>query len=78
MPTIWEHGPYRFFFYSGDRNEPSYVHVEHERNKAKFWLDPVRLQNSGRFSRSELNRIQRLIEDNQKMLLEKWNDYFSD
>jgi hypothetical protein len=36
------------------------------------------LQNSGRFSRSELNRIQRLIEDNQKMLLEKWNDYFSD
>ena len=34
MPTIWEHGPYRFFFYSGDRDEPSHVHVERERNKA--------------------------------------------
>lgn len=78
MPTIWEYGPYRFFFYSGDRDEPPYVHIERERNKAKFWLDPVRLQNSGGYNRSEINRIQLLIEDNQKMLLEKWNDYFSD
>ena len=78
MPTIWEEGPYRFFFYSGDREEPPYVHVEHERNKAKFWLDPVRLQNSGRFNRSELNRIQKIIQANQAMLLEKWDDYFSD
>ena len=26
MPTIWEHGPYRFFFYSADGSEPSHVH----------------------------------------------------
>jgi len=78
MPTIWESGPYRFFFYSGDREEPPHVHVERERNKAKFWLDPVRLQNSGGYNRSEINRIQRLVEENQKMLLEKWNDYFID
>jgi hypothetical protein len=78
MPTVWEYGSYRFFFYSGDRDEPAHVHVERERNNAKFWLDPVRLQSSGRFSRNELSRIQRLIEENQGMLLEKWNDYFSD
>ena len=47
MPTIWENGPDRFFFYSGDRDEPPHVHVERDRNKAKFWLDQVRLQNSG-------------------------------
>jgi len=57
---------------------PGRVHVERERNKAKFWLDPVRLQNSGGYNRNEINRIQRLIGENQKMLLEKWNDYFSD
>jgi hypothetical protein len=57
---------------------PGRVHVERERNKARFWLDPVRLQNSGGYNRNEINRIQRLIEENQKMLLEKWNDYFSD
>ena len=62
----------------GDRDEPPHVHVERERNKAKFWLDPVRLQNSGGYNRNEINRIQRLIEENQKMLLEKWNDFFSD
>lgn len=36
MPTIWEHGPYRFFVYSADRDKPPHVHVERERNKAKF------------------------------------------
>jgi hypothetical protein len=78
MPTIWETGPYRFFFYSGDRDEPPHVHVERERNKAKFWLDPVRLQISGRFNRNELNRIQRLIEENQERLLRSWHEHFSD
>ena len=78
MPTIGEHGPYHFFIYSADPDEPPHVMWERERNKAKFWLDPVRLQSSGRYNRNEINRIHRLIEENQGMLLEKWNDYFSD
>jgi len=76
MPTVWESGPYRFFFYSADGDEPPHVQIERERNKAKFWLDPVRLQNSGGYSRNELNRIQRLIEENQDRLLRSWYDYF--
>ena len=72
MPTIWENGPYRFFFYSGDRDEPPHVPVERERNKAIFWLE------CGRFSRNELNRIQRLIEENQERLLRSWHEHFSD
>ncbi|OPX39482.1 MAG: hypothetical protein B1H13_09730 [Desulfobacteraceae bacterium 4484_190.3] len=43
MPTILREGPYRFFFYSGDGNEPVHIHVERENNLAKFWLAPVRL-----------------------------------
>jgi len=46
MPTLWRSGPYRFFVYAGDRNEPPHVHVERDNNKAKFRLNPVRLQNS--------------------------------
>ena len=43
MPTVPDiPGPYRLFFYSFDCHEPPHVHVERERNKAKFWLDPVR------------------------------------
>jgi hypothetical protein len=47
MPTILRVGSYRFFFYAGDRDEPAHVHIEREDKVAKFWLDPVRLHNSG-------------------------------
>ena len=77
MPTVKIIGPYRFFFYSGDRDEPAHIHVERDNHTAKFWLQPVRLQNSGRFKRKELNRIQKLVEENQTLFLEEWNEYFS-
>lgn len=41
MPTVMRRGPYRMFFYSGDRVEPPHVHVERGDNEAKLWLDPV-------------------------------------
>ncbi len=76
MPTVLQRGPYRFFFYASDRDEPSHIHVERDDNVAKFWLDPVRLQSSGGFSRVEIGQIQRLVTENQPTLLEDWNEYF--
>jgi len=78
MPTVPIQGPYRFFFYSGDKDEPPHIHAERENMKAKFWLNPVRLQSSGGFSRSEINRIQRLVEENREYLLRSWNEFFGD
>ena len=78
MPTVKIIGPYRFFFYSGDRDEPPHIHVERDNHIAKYWLQPVRLQNSGRFKRKELNRILKLIEENQTEFLEGWDEYFSE
>ena len=78
MPTIRNIGPYRFFFYSGDRDEPSHVHVERERYQAKFWLEPVRLESSRGFSQTEINRIQKLVEGNKTFFLRRWNGFFSD
>jgi len=78
LPTVLWIGPYRFFFYAGDKNEPQHIHVEHENRVAKFWLDPVRLQNSGGFSRKDLGRLGKLVEENQEQLLRKWHEYFSD
>ena len=49
---------------------------ERDDNVAKFWLDPVRLQSSGGFSRFEINRIERLVSDSQRTLSEAWNEYF--
>lgn len=77
MPTILRIGPYRFFCYAGDRDEPPHVHVEREARIVKFWLSPVRLQNTGGFGRAEINRIERLVEEHQDELLAGWNDFFS-
>ena len=77
MPTVLRIGPYRFFFYAGDRHEPHHIHVERDDKIAKFWLDPIRLQSSGGFSRKEVSRIQKIIQDHQVQLMEGWTDYFS-
>lgn len=71
-------GPYRIFFYSGDRDEPPHVHVERENMVAKFWISPVRLQHSGGFSRTELRRIEALIQESAETLLESWNEFFAE
>ncbi|MGH7233152.1 MAG: DUF4160 domain-containing protein [Nitrospiraceae bacterium] len=76
MPTVLRVGPYRFFFYAGDRDEPQHVHIQREAKIAKFWLDPIRLQAIGGFTRIEINRIQRLVRANHTILLEAWHDYF--
>ncbi len=78
MPTIKYIGPYRFFFYSGDRSEPPHIHVERENNVAKFWLNPVRLQTSGGFRPQEIRRLQRLIEEQEQEFLAAWHAYFGD
>jgi hypothetical protein len=57
MPTVLRVGPYRFFFYASDRAEPAHIHVEREDNRAKFWLDPVRLQEGGGYRAGELRRV---------------------
>lgn len=78
MPTVLRSGPFRFFFYAGDRYEPKHVHVERDGKKAKFWLQPVDYESSIGFSRAELMDIYRLILENQPLLLRRWNDYFAD
>ena len=71
MPTVLRSGPYRFFFYAGDRDEPQHVHVERDDRIAKFWLDPIRLQGSGGFSRVEIARIEKLVSNHRIELTER-------
>ena len=77
MPSALRIGPYRFFFYANDRGEPAHVHVQRDGKIAKFWIEPVRMDRSGRFRPNELLDIQRTIEQNQTKLLTAWHDYFN-
>jgi hypothetical protein len=76
MPTI-KHivGPYRFFFYSFDCNEPMHVHAQRERTVCKYWLEPVTLASNHGYSASELNLIRKIIMDNKAEIMEAWDEH---
>jgi hypothetical protein len=76
MPTALRVGPYRFFFVSLDRVEPPHVHVRRENRVAKFWLDPVVLENAGGYNSHELNTIAVLVQEHRERLLERWHEFF--
>ena len=76
MPTILREGPYRFYFYSHEPNEPPHVHVDRDSSSSKFWLNPVGLARNLGFRASELRRIERMIAEHQTEFLEAWNGYF--
>ena len=76
MPTVLRIEGYRFFFVSLDRSEPPHIHVKRERKVAKFWLDPVVLERTGGFSRVEINKIVKLVQEHRDHLLEKWYEFF--
>ena len=76
MPTVLRSGPYRLYFYSHEPNEPRHVHVDRDDLSAKFWLLPIALAVNLGFSPVELRRIQRMVKENEAILLEKWNARF--
>jgi hypothetical protein len=43
---------------------------------AKFWLNPVSLAGSTRFSPRDLRKIEGLVVENSDTLMERWNEYF--
>ena len=54
------------------------MHLEREECKAKFWLDPVCLERSRGFGRTEVRRIEALVEQHAAALLRSWHEYFGD
>jgi hypothetical protein len=68
-------GPYRFFFYSFDCQEPRHVHARREKMACKFWLDPISLASNDGFSAHELHDIRRLIELYYQQILEAWDEH---
>lgn len=77
MPTVLREGPYSFVFFSSDQDEPIHIHVERDRQIAKFWLQPVSLAKNKGFRKHELDRITRLVLQYEEMFVEAWHDYFN-
>ncbi len=77
MPTVLRLGPYRFYFYSHEPNEPPHIHIDRDNLSTKFWLDPVQLARNLGFSPKDLRTIERMVVEHQQELQEKWNGYFN-
>lgn len=78
MPTVLRSGPYRFYFWSHEPNEPPHIHVDRDNFSAKFWLEPLDLARNHGFRPLELRQVHRLVEEHQAELLEAWHDFFND
>jgi hypothetical protein len=77
MPVILRVEGFKFFFFSDEGNEPPHVHVEKGDSAAKFWIKPVRLAKNFGMKASELAKVRRIIEANEKLVEEKWFEFSS-
>ena len=75
MPTVLRIGPYRFHFYSDERNEPAHIHVRTSDGECKFWLDPITLAKNRGLAPHVLRQIERLVYEHQAFLKEKFDEY---
>ena len=75
MPTVLRSGPYRFYFYSHEPNEPPHIHVDRDQGSCKPWLTPVALSSSLGFKARELREIERLVSTNRGILLKAWEEF---
>ena len=76
MPTILRIGPFRFYFFSHEPNEPPHVHIDRDAATIKVWLEPVEVAKSRGFRAHEIGSIVEMVEDNCERLLEAWHEHF--
>lgn len=77
MPVILRVDGFKFFFFANEGNEPMHIHVEKGEGAAKYWLKPVRLARNYGLKAFELSRARRIIEENERLIEEKWHEFSS-
>ena len=75
-PTVFQVGPFRFFFFSREE-ERAHVHVESSEGGAKFWLEPeIELARSHGLTDRDLRRIREVINERREEIRNAWNRHF--
>jgi hypothetical protein len=76
-PTVFNSGPYRFFFFSREETR-MHVHVMSSEGEAKFWIEPiVALAEYKGLSKRELTRLQKIVEERQHEIKANWKKHFN-
>jgi len=76
MPTLLRVRGIRFFFYSGEYDEPPHVHFEKGNAVGKCWLEPVEIAYCIGFKTSEKRLILQIIYKSSIQFKQQWNEYF--
>ena len=75
-PTIFRHGPYRFFFVSREESRP-HVHVPCSDGEAKFWITPsVALAYNKGLTDQQINQLAELVKEHRNEINEAWQKHF--
>lgn len=76
MPTIFIFFGYRFLFYSND-HEPVHVHVIKDDCEAKYNVRPIQQIYNHGFKKQQIAIIESLLEENEHIIVERWDTYFN-
>jgi hypothetical protein len=76
VPTLLRIGPFRFYFYSHEPNEPPHVHVDHDDATIKVWLESLEVAKSRGFRAHEIGGIVGQVEAHRAAFLEAWHEHF--
>lgn len=75
MPTIFSFMGFRFMFYSDDHT-PIHVHIIKDGHEAKYNVKPMEMVYNHGFKKHELKMVESIIEENEEVIVDRWNTYF--
>jgi len=78
VPTAFQEGPYSFRFYSSDETEPIHIHVWSDGHRAKFWMNPITLVEQRGFSKSDMQKIRKILRKRASEIITAWENQFDD
>ncbi len=64
----------RFLFFLEEENEPPHIHVATPDGECKFWLQPVRLARNKGVPPLTIRKIEKIVFENQLLLMGKYNE----
>jgi hypothetical protein len=76
MPVVFREEGYVASFYSNEGHEPVHVHIRKGGGEAKFWVEPVQLDESAGLKVQELARAEELVQQHAAMVVQRWHEYF--
>ncbi len=78
MPTVFVFFGLRFMFFAND-HEPVHIHVLKDNAEAKFAILPeIKMIYNNGLKASDLRKAKKSITENAEIIIERWNEFFSE